>query len=167
MIDVPSLVFLCGLLVFGAGVQLGVWHILAGPDRPNYPTSGAWKRRIMFLLMASMLYRGLEVMFASPEATTADFGMVCGSMMTFAFFNIMLIDHLRNWLPAKTHARIRQLLHVASCKPGRGLVAARESASGPSTKPVPSAAVVAPALVELSLQGFRVAGPGAGPEALN
>lgn len=163
MTEASFLVFFSGFLVFGAGVQLGVWHILAGPDRPNYPTGGKWKRRIMFLFMASLLYRGLELMTSAEVSRVAQPGLVIGAVMVFSFFNVMLVDHLRNWLPARTHTRIRQLLRVASCRPDKALEASRRSASIPGVYVQP-AKVVPASLVELTLQGFTVAGPGDGPE---
>lgn len=158
---------LSGGLVFSAGLALGLWQILSAPDRPNYPTSGPIKRIIMFWFMASLLYRGLEISLGALKGVYAGEGQLVSSVMVFAFFTIMLVDHLQHWLPSRTHGHIRKLLHIATCKPSPGLVKARTRAMKASTgEPCPSAAVVSPALVELALQGVKVAGPGDGPEAI-
>lgn len=158
-----------GTFVLIAAMALGLWQILSAPDRPNYPTSGRWKRAIMFCFMCSLAYRGLEILTlaVAPEPTFAPPGQITSSVLLCALFVAFLVDHLRNWLPAKTWSRIQQLLSIARCRPARGVVNARTSAMVNSTgASCPSASVVGPALVELTMQGMRVVGPNEGPEVL-
>lgn len=150
-------------------MTIGLWQILSAPDRPNYPTSGTIKRTIMFWFMAAMLYRGSEIMLQpfGPNPVYATPGQMVAWGLQCAFFITMLVDHLRNWLPGRTHGRIRQLLSVARCRPSEGLIAARASAMSASTGgKVPPASVVSPALVELALSGVAVVGPFDGPESI-
>ena len=157
------------LMLYIAGFALGLWQILSAPDRPNYPTSGGFKRFVMFWFMASLLWRATEInaslwtaepMFSPPSQVYSS-SLLCLLMVTF------LVDHVRHWLPARTHDRIRQLLAIARCKPTNELKAARE-ASDKSAGVVSNvgAGAVSPALVELALQGVRVVGPNEGPEVL-
>lgn len=146
---------------------IGLWQILSAPDRPNYPTSGRVKRVIMFWFMASTLYRSVEIIMQpfGPLPIYATGGQMASWSLQFAFFVVMLVDHLRNWLPARTHGRIKQLFAVARCRPSKALREARASAMAASTGETPlPARVVAPALLELSLSGATVAGPCDGPE---
>lgn len=163
------LTLLSGAAILLTSVTLALWQILSAPDRPNYPTSGRFKRLAMFWFAAALAYRGLEVIVRAqaPVPTFSSPGQLASSLLMCALFVTFLVDHLRNWLPAKTWARIQQLLAIARCRPARGVVDARTSAMVNSTgAPCPSAAVVGPALVELSMQGVRVVGPGEGPEVL-
>lgn len=163
------LTFLSGAALLVTAMALGLWQILSAPDRPNYPTSGRFKRLIMFWFMASLMYRGLEIIVTATGDTPVQSttGQVVSSLLLCALFIAFLVDHLRNWLPAKTWDRIQQLLSIARCRPNRGLVAARTSAMVNSTgKPCPDADIVPIALAELTMQGFQVVGPNEGPEAL-
>ncbi len=160
---------LTGMAVLTSAVTLGLWQILSAPDRPNYPTSGRIKRTIMFIVSVAFAGRATEILTGAfgpdpvtmtPMQATAAFGLA-------GLFVAFLVDHLRNWLPAKTWARIQQLLAIARCRPSKELKAARTSAMTNSTgAPCPAADVVTPALVELTMQGFTAIGPGEGPEAL-
>lgn len=159
---------LSGCAILLAALFLALWQIFSAPDRPNYPTSGPIKRAIMFWFAAGLLYRGAEVLIlasaAKPVFSTA--GQVATSMLLSAFFGVMLVDHMRHWLPARTWQRIQQLMAIARCRPRQDVINARTSAMVNSTgKPCPSADVVGPALAELHLQGVPVAGPMEGPEA--
>ena len=163
------LTLLSGAAILVTSVTLALWQILSAPDRPNFPTSGRFKRLAMFWFSAALAYRGLEVFYRStqPDPIFVTPGQLVSSLLMVALFVTFLIDHLRNWLPAKTWSRIQQLLSIARCRPAKGVVAARTSAMVKSTgEPCPSAAVVGPALVELSMQGMRVIGPNEGPEVL-
>lgn len=161
---------LTGLAVMVSAVSLGLWQILSAPDRPNYPTSGRWKRMIMFIVSVAFAGRATEILtgafgpdpvMMTPMQATSAFGVA-------SLFTVFLVDHLRHWLPAKTWSRIQQLLAIARCRPSKGLKAARTSAMRASTGgPCVLADVVTPALVELTMQGVRVAGPNEGPEAFS
>lgn len=159
------------LMVALSGLALGAWQILSSPDQPNYPTSGAVKRLLMFWFMAALMYRSIEVFYGAIYGMSdgtflrATVGQAVSSSLMAGLFVTFLIDHCRNWLPERTHRRIRQLLAIARCKPSKELVDARASASRGHERP-PSADVVTPALVELHMQGMRVVGPNEGPEAV-
>ena len=164
------LTLVAGSAVLAASAALGLWQILSAPDRPNYPTSGRVKRTLMFVFMMALAYRGLEILTLAGEGTALPSPKASASVAVLmaALFVTFLVDHIRHWLPARTHQRIRQLLAIATCRPDRDLVAARDSAMEASTgKAAPPADVVGPALAALTLQGVRLAGPKEGPEALN
>lgn len=162
-----AMTILCGLAVIVAGCALGLWQILSAPDRPNYPTSGPIKRGLMFLVMVGLLGRGAEIIAGAREDVLATVWMVQSSLALAALFVVFLVDHCRHWLPAKTHARIRQLVRVARCGPSKGLKEARTSAMVNSTgAPCPAADVVGPALATLAMQGVPLVGPDATPEAV-
>ncbi len=162
-----ALTILCGLAVIVSGCALGLWQILSAPDRPNYPTSGPIKRGLMFLVMVGLLGRGAEIIAGAQENVLATAWMVQSSLALAALFVVFLIDHCQHWLPAKTHARIRQLVRVARCGPSQGLKDARTSAMVNSTgEPCPAADVVGPALATLAMQGVSVIGPNEKPQAI-
>lgn len=160
------LTVLCGIAYLVTAVALGLWQMLSAPDRPNYPTSGPFKRLVMFWAMAAWSVLGLQTLNGLPTRTAT--GMEAGAaILMAALFTIFLIDHVQHWLPARTQQRLRQVRALASCRRRAGLIAARTSAMRASTgRPCPSADVVGPALTELALQGLQVAPPGAGPEAV-
>lgn len=164
------LTILSGAAVLVSCMSLGLWQILSAPDRPNYPTSGPIKRVLMFWVCAGLGYRGVEIIDKADGLTPiyATAGQVVTSILLASLFVTFLVDHCRNWLPARTWHRIQQLLTIARCRPSKGLVDARTSAMVNSTgEPCLSADVVTPALVELHMQGVRVVGPGEGPSALH
>ena len=162
-----AMTILCGLALIVAGCALGLWQILSAPDRPNYPTSGTIKRTLMFAVMVGLLGLGAEVIAGAGENVLATPWMAVFSWALAALFIVFLIDHVRHWLPAKTHARIRQLVRVARCGPSQGLKDARTSAMVNSTgEPCPAADVVGPALATLAMQGVPVIGPNEKPEAI-
>lgn len=158
-----------GVAILATSIVLGLWQILSAPDRPNYPTSGRIKRTLMFWFMAALAYRGIEILTLAgkhPPVLSTE-GQWVSSFLLLALFVTFLVDHVRNWLPAKTHARIRQLVRVARCGPRKDLIEARTSAMKNSTgAPCPAADVVGPALATLTLEGFKAVGPREGPEAL-
>lgn len=185
------LTLLNGAAVLVSCMALGLWQILSAPDRPNYPTSGPIKRMLMFWVCAALGFRGIEIIDKADGWTTggtaiqwsgwwfttietpivyheplyATGGQIASSLLLAALFITFLVDHCRNWLPARTWGRIQQLLALARCRPSKGLVDARASASVGFGAP-PSADVVTPALIELHMQGVRVVGPNEGPEAV-
>lgn len=168
MISAHLLTLLSAASILISAMVLGLWQILSAPDRPNYPTSGAVKRAMMFGFMVMLVGRGAEMIVTlygpAPVYSTAFQAMssfaLCGLLITF------LVDHLRNWLPAKTQANIQRLYATARCAPNRGLKAARASSNrSAGAKPLGRAAMVGPALVEMKLAGASVAGPNEGPEA--
>lgn len=164
------LTLLSGVAILVTSITLALWQILSAPDRPNYPTSGRFKRLMMFLFAGALAYRGIEVFtnLSTADPIFSTEGQVTASVLMASLFVTFLVDHLRHWLPAKTWTRIQQLLAIARCRPARGVVAARTSAMVSSTgAPCPDAAIVGPALVELTMQGMRVVGPNEGPEALS
>lgn len=100
---------------------------------------------------------GPNPVLSTPWQAASSF-FLCGLFVTF------LVDHLRNWLPAKTQANIQRLYRTARCAP-RGLKAARASSNRSAGVTPKGEAHLAPAaLVELAMQGVRVAGPNEGPE---
>ena len=156
-----------GTMFCGAGACIGLWQILSSPDAPNYPTSGQMKRTFMFWTMVFLLVVGVGVS-QGPWLETPRYSTGQGAGLAFfllALFGTFLVDHLRNWLPARTHARIRQLLALASCKPPAGLEEARESANS-TGEFIPPVSVVGPALLDLATSGVRVIGPNEGPSAV-
>lgn len=158
-----------GYALLAATACLWLWQILSAPDRPNYPTSGRVKRLLMFLVAAAFAYCGLEVLYLArgPDGLRLTDAQAVACVLLAGLFAVFLVDHVRNWLPARTHHNIRRLMAVARCRPRNGLIAARTSAMMASTgAPCPSADVVAPALMEMALQGVRVVGPGEGPGAI-
>lgn len=157
----------CTGTMFGfAGAFMGLWQILSSPDAPNYPTSGRIKRMFMFWTMVFLLVTGVSVtqgaFLDEPRYSTPN-GMLL-SFFLAALFGTFLVDHLRNWLPARTHDRIRQLLALASCNPGKAVLMARESAD--VTGDAAPASAMGPAMVELVTAGVHVIGPNEGPEAI-
>ena len=147
-----------GAALLYASMVLGLWQILSAPDRPNYPTSGPAKRSIMFVYMALLAARGIEVVM-SPGAMVTE-TQAWASATQAALFTAFLVDHLLNWLPAKTHRNIQRLVEIASCKDRRKLAAARAKAMRNSTGGrCADVKAVGPALVALSLEGVTVAGP--------
>ena len=164
-----TLTLVSGAAVIVTALCLGLWQILSAPDRPNFPTSGPVKRALMFWFMVALAYRGLEIGYRAlqPDPVYSTEGQLVSSLLMAALFVTFLIDHLRHWLPARTHRNIQRLRQLATCRPARGLIAARTSAMKSSTgAPCPSADVVSPALLELALQGVSVTGPGEGPKAI-
>ena len=158
-----------GVFILITALVLGFWQILSAPDRPNYPTSGRVKRLLMFWFMAALLYRGVEsiILAQGPEPVLSTTGQLVSSGLLCALFITFLVDHLRNWLPAHTWRRIQKLLAIARCRPRKDLIEARTSAMVNSTGAAcPSADVVGPALVALTMEGFTTVGPNEGPEAL-
>ena len=155
----------CGVMIAIAGIAVGLWQILSAPDRPNYPTSGKVKRILMFWFSGSLLFRAVEIftgLYAGTQPDTQS-SAVLSSTLLAALMVTFLVDHMRHWLPARTHGHIQKLLTIARCSPSPGLVAARRSADPTSRVP---ADAVSPALVDLAMSGVRVVGPNGGPEAL-
>lgn len=164
-----ALTLATGVALIGSGILLWLWQILSAPDRPNYPTSGPVKRALMFLFAAAAGYRGLEVIYLarSDAALRVSDGEIWFSLLMFGLFAAFLVDHVRHWLPEKTHQNIRRLVSVARCGPRKGLIAARTSAMTSSTgASCPAADVVGPALAALSMQGMAVIAPNEGPSAV-
>lgn len=168
MISAHFLTLLSAFAILISAMTLGLWQILSAPDRPNYPTSGPVKRAFMFIFVVMLVGRGSEMVVTlygpDPIYSTAFQAMssfaLCGLLISF------LVDHCRNWLPAKTQANIQRLYRTARCAPNRGLKAARASSNrSAGAEPQGKAGMVGPALVEMQLEGARVAGPGEGPEA--
>lgn len=156
------LTWLAGVTLIGTSIVLGLWQILSAPDRPNYPTSGRVKRAIMFLYMAALAARGIEVLTGvqQVEPILLSESQMLAIHIQAALFTAFLVDHMRNWLPAKTHRNIQRLVAIASCSQRRGVARARERAMSKSTGGVcPSTKVVGPALAALSLQGVTLAAP--------
>lgn len=169
MTTAQALTILSGIAMLATAGVIALWQILSAPDRPNYPTSGPVKRAFMFWFMAALAYRGIEVITLAREVppTTSTDGQVITSLLLFALFTTFLVDHVQHWLPARTHARIRQLLAIATCKPMPEVIEARTRAMKASTgAPCPSADVVPVALAELAMQGMAVVGPNEGPHAV-
>ena len=163
-----ALTILCGVAAIVAAMALGLWQVLSAPDRPNYPTSGTIKRILMFWVAFGLLGRGAEIITGASQGVLATPWMTASSIALAALFVVFLIDHLRHWLPAKTHARIQQLLRIARCRPNRALIAARTAAMTNSTgEPCPAADVVGPALATLAMEGFTVVGPNENASALS
>jgi len=157
-----------GLAVAVSAITLTLWQILSAPDRPNYPTSGRVKRTIMFIVSVAFAGRATEILtsaFSANPVRMTDMQAV-SALALASLFIVFLVDHMRHWLPARTWKRIQQLLAIARCRPRKDVIEARTSAMLNSTgAPCPAADVVGPALAELHMQGFIVAGPKEGPEA--
>lgn len=154
--------YIGGYAVIVAAAALMFWQILSAPDRPNYPTSGPVKRTLMFCYMVFLYGRGAEILdgVSDPQPlllTDWQFGACVAQAGLFVTF---LVDHCRNWLPARQHRAIRRMVKIAQCRPSKDLIQARTNAMVSSTgEPCPAADVVGPALLALSLTGATVAAP--------
>jgi hypothetical protein len=168
MISATLLTMLSAIAILITAMVLGLWQILSAPDRPNYPTSGTIKRAMMFLLVVMLAGRGVELLttLAGPYPVLSTPWQAAASFALCALFIVFLIDHCRNWLPAKTHRNIQRLYRIARCSPSPGLKAARAASNkAAGVEPQGRADMASAALVELAMQGVRVAGPNEGPEA--
>lgn len=168
MISANLMTFLSAVSILISAMALGLWQILSAPDRPNYPTSGRVKRAMMFLLVVMLSGRGVEILtsLAGPDPILSTPFQAMSSFALCGLFISFLVDHCRNWLPARTQANIQRMYRIARCSPSRGLKAARKSSNASAgLGPHGKAHLAQPALVDLALQGARVAGPNEGPEA--
>lgn len=166
------LTFLGGYAIIAAAIALMFWQILAGPDRPNYPTSGKVKRSFMFAYMFFLYCRGVEVLDGAndPMPIILTEYQVTAAIAQAGLFITFLVDHCRNWLPARQHRAIRRMLKIARCAPvpTEQMKQARTSAMTSTTGDAcPSAEVVVPSLMALTMTGAFVAGPNEGPEAFS
>lgn len=166
---------LSGALCLTAAMCVGTHEILLGPDRPNYPNAPRHLRVPMFVWSGVLLYRGMELLSgavgAHPPLVTP--GIFMGSFMVAAVHGLLLEAHLRQWLPARVHARIRHLLNIATCGRSRLIRRARQQQNRTPRATAGFLAgdtdpgVTAEALLELSRQGVIVIAPLEGPEALS
>ena len=159
----------CAFMLLIAGTAVGLWQILSAPDRPNYPTSGTLKRILMFWFSGSLLFRAVEIFTGLYDGTqpVLNPSIALSATLLAALMTTFLVDHVRHWLPARTHDRIRQLLAIARCRPSPALVRARRSSDvSAGVVTITSADAVSPALVDLAMSGVRVVGPNGGPEAI-
>lgn len=162
------LTLLSAVAILITSVTLGLWQILSAPDRPNYPTSGKVKRFFMFAGFALFMMRGSEMLttlhgpnpiMSTPTQAGASF-VICGLFVTF------LVDHCRNWLPARTHRNIQRLYRIARCSPRKSIQGARASAIlSAAASTLENAPSVDTAVRDLALSGVRVSRPNEGPEA--
>lgn len=162
MPDALFMTYVGGYATLVAAAALMFWQILSAPDRPNYPTSGPIKRSLMFVYMVFLYGLGAEILDGAgdvrPNLLTEY--QVSAALAQCGLFVTFLVDHCRNWLPAKQHRTIRRMLEIARCRPSPALKAARTRAMATSTgEPCPAADVVGPALMTLALKGATVAGP--------
>ena len=168
MISATLMTLLSAVAILISAMVLGLWQILSAPDRPNYPTSGRVKRAMMFLLVVMLAGRGVEILtsLAGPDPILSTSFQAFSSFALCGLFTAFLVDHCRNWLPARTQRNIQRMYQIARCSPSRGLKAARKSSNAAAgLGPHGTAHLAQPALVELALEGMRVAGPNEGPEA--
>lgn len=168
MISATLMTLLSAVAILISAMVLGLWQILSAPDRPNYPTSGRVKRAMMFLLVMMLSGRGVEILtsLAGPDPILSTPFQAMSSFALCGLFISFLVDHCRNWLPARTQANIQRMYRIARCSPSRGLKAARKSSNtSAGLGPHGTAHLAQPALVDLALLGARVAGPNEGPEA--
>lgn len=164
------LMALSAALCFAASGACGTHEILMDPQRPNYPTGRFRLRVLMFIWSGVLAFRAMEFagLAAAPDCPAVSVGQVLGCFMVAAVHLTMLENHLRQWLPAKTHERIRRLLDVASCGRAAAWRAERERANAAlwaGVKPGPARPSSA-ALAELSMRGSVVIGPNEAPAAL-
>lgn len=161
---------LTSLVLFGAAGSVFLHQILLNPDRPNYPTADRRVRIAMALWGAGIFYRAGEILgWAMDGSGEASLSMLFTSAMAFALHVLLLEQVLRSWLPARLHARIRDLLNKASCGHAEDIRRARKRANEalwPGVTPAPiSARPVGPALAQLTLEGVQVIGPNEGLSA--
>lgn len=162
----PALVTLMtGLLLLFTSFCVGLYEILLSPEALNYPNGRRRVRTAWFCVSAAFLYRAAEILcgLAAPEPTYVTFGSSVGTLAVATAFALQLEQHLRQWLPAKLQRRVQQLIDVASCRRRREVAEARKRAlaavvRGP-VPPIPSENVVSPALADLAMSGWSVAGP--------
>lgn len=111
------------LLVLWASFCVGLLEILSAPERVNYPTARLHVRIAMFTWAVFLLYRGLEmlVLMRGPTPLFATVGELYAAIALGLAQTALLEHHLRSWLPAHTHQRIRTLLDVAACRKPDGV----------------------------------------------
>lgn len=124
--------WLAGCTLLYTSMVLGLWQILSAPDQPNYPTSGAVKRSFMFVYMAALAALGIETL-NSPHHVELSVTAVQATVLQAGLFTTFLVDHVRNWLPARTHQRIRTMIKIASCKPA---IKKAETQGGTKSQPI-------------------------------
>lgn len=152
-----------GTCLILAGACLGVKQMLSAPDRPNYPETDPYGRFIMFWLSALVIAWGVNIIAVGDSVS--GYAAVATPFL-FVHFAHRLYAHLTKRATVRTHRLIRRLHAMARCAPREGVVAARASAMANSTGGVPAPVSRVPeALLTLSLDGARVAGPNEGPEA--
>lgn len=164
------LTYLGGYAIITTAVALMFWQILSSPDRPNYPTSGRVKRTFMFAYMVFLYGRGVEILdgIHDPTPILLTEYQVSAALAQCGLFVTFLVDHCRNWLPARQHRAIRRMLSIARCSPSPALKQARTSAMKSSTgEPCPAADVVGPAILALAMSGATVVAPNESVESFN
>jgi|GEM_PF-6765055 len=168
MISATLVTTLSAVAILISAMALGLWQILSAPDRPNYPTSGRVKRAMMFVLVVVLGGRGTEMLtsLSGPDPVLSTPFQALSSFALCGLFLAFLVDHCRNWLPARTQRNIQRLYKIARCSPSRGLMSARQSSNlSAGLSPQGKGHLAQPALADLALRGVRVAGPNEGPEA--
>ncbi len=160
-----------GIVLFFGATCLGLHEILLAPDRPNYPTASRRVRWAMTVWMVTLYYRAVEITVGAfaPEPVYVPLGVTAVTLAVAVVQALLLEQVLRQWLPARLHARIRHLLNVASCGRSEAIRRARaQSNTGlwPGVEPASiRSGLVGPALAELTLDGGMVWGPNEGPGA--
>jgi hypothetical protein len=162
-----------GLLCLVAAGCVGALEIFSSPDQPNYPTARERVRVAMFCWMVALAYRGMEIIVLAlkPDPVVVTSGQLVATLALTSVQVLMLESHLRLWLPARTHERIRRLVEIACCGRLEGVRAARKASTdnaapaGRQRQAPPRS--VGPALAELAREGIAVVGPGEGPEAVS
>lgn len=168
MISAELMTFLSAISILLSAMMLGLWQILSAPDRPNYPTSGRFKRTMMFILVVMLSGRGVELLtsLAGPAPVLSTPFQSASSFALCALFASFLVDHLRNWLPARTHHNIQRLYRIARCSAPKTSPGARASSViAAAATTLENAPPVETAVRDLALSGVRVSRPNEGPEA--
>lgn len=131
------LTFIAGCLVLAASGFVGLHEILSGPDRPNYPTASRHLRIAMFVWCAALFYRGAEILsgLCQPHPVLLTYGAFQAAVLLAVVHGLLLEQQLRQWLPARLHARIRRLIAVASCRDGQAPRAGRRDADAEGLAP--------------------------------
>lgn len=155
-----------GLFVGIAAAALGLWQILSAPDRPNYPTSGRFKRLMMFACTVALAMRSATMLTGAldPKPVYVPQDTALAAFCLALLFSTFVVDHMRNWLPARTRARIQQLTAVAACRKRPRTVLAMTRAQGRAARV--EAAVSAAAVEMLRADGVTAVGPNASVRAI-
>jgi hypothetical protein len=146
-------------------------QIVLSPVVRNYPNGTGHLRIKLFALGSVLLYFGCEtlqlaisgVRYSRPSALvlTAVWALVAQAELEKV---------LRQWLPERLQRRVQRLWEIASCAEERALRRRREMDAGAVREgvqvPNVPASAVAPALVELQLNGWRAVGPNEPKSAL-
>lgn len=157
-----------GICCLLSGCCVGIQQILLSPQAVNYPKAGLAPRTLMFVWMASLMGRGVDLLVGVYAGQPQYLGVTTlpASIVLVAVQAALVYNILTRWAPAQTWARFNRIIALAACKPWqeRNFAAARRR----SLRAVDAGVVVArpvsarqakAAVADLAMQGAHVAGP--------